>query len=77
MAVITDADTAWSAPITLTTDEIWQARRGSAFVTTTADPDDDDGMLLLQYHAVRLPAGADVRYRKQGSETVVIVHEAV
>jgi len=77
MALVTDAATTWSAPITLLTDEIWQAREGSVFVTTTSAPAADDGMLLLQYHAVRLSAGSDVRYRKEGTGDAVIVHEAV
>ena len=77
MALITDADTAWSAPITLTTDEIWQARRGSVFVTTTSSPAADDGMVLLRYHAVRLSAGSDVRYRKEGTDNAVIARGVV
>lgn len=77
MALITDAATAWSAPLTLTTDEIWQARAGSVFVTTTASPAANDGLGLHETHAVRLPAGATVRYRKEGPTDALIVHEAV
>lgn len=77
MALITDAAAAWSAPITLLTDEIWQAREGHVFVTIIAIPAADDGMLHLQYRAVRLPASADVRYRKKGTDTPVIAREAV
>lgn len=77
MALITDAAAAWSAPLTLTTDEIWQARQGSVFVTTTANPVANDGLGLHETHAVRLPAGAVVRYRKEGAGDALIVHEAV
>lgn len=77
MALITDATTAWSAPITLGADEIWQARRNGVFLTTTASPDDDDGLLLREGSAVHLSAGVTVRYRKEGAAAVVVVREAV
>lgn len=77
MALITDAATAWSAPITLTTDEIWQARKGSIFVTTTATPAVDDGIALHENHAVQFPAGVSVSYRKEGITEALIVREAI
>lgn len=77
MALIANAATSWSIPIVLTTDEIWQTRKGSIFVTTTDTPASDDGMALLETHAVRLPAGASVRYRKEGTTEALIVREAV
>ena len=77
MALITDAATAWSAPITLTTDEIWQARKGSIFVTTTATPAADDGIALHENHAVQFPAGVAVSYRKEGITEALIVREAI
>lgn len=77
MALITDATTIWSSPVTLTQDEIWQTRKGGVYVTTTASPDADDGLLLREGIGVRLPAGSDVRYRKEGTAEAVIVHEAV
>lgn len=77
MALITDAATTWSAPILLSTDEIWQTRKGSVFVTTTASPDAEDGIGLHENHAIRLPAGASVSYRKEGATDAVIVREAV
>lgn len=77
MALITDTATAWSAPITLSTDEIWQTRKGSVFVTTTATPDADDGLALHELNAVQLPAGAIVRYRKAGPTEALIVREAI
>lgn len=77
MALITDATTDWSAPVTLTTEEIWQTRKGSVYVTTTADPDDEDGLALHETHAVRLPEGAILRYRKTGETEALIVREAV
>lgn len=77
MALITDAATAWSSPILLNSDEIWQTRKGSVFVTTTAAPAADDGITLYENHAIRLPAGASVSYRKEGSTDALIVREAV
>lgn len=77
MALITDTATTWSAPVTLATDEIWQTRKGSVFVTTTANPVADDGLSLHEIHAVRFPAGAAVSYRKEGETEALIVREAV
>lgn len=77
MTLVSDAATAWSAPVTLATDEIWQTRRGSVFVTTTAAPDADDGIALHETNAVQLPAGAVVRYRKEGPTPALIVREAI
>ena len=77
MALITDAAFAWSSPVTLSSDEIWQARSDGVFVTTTATPDADDGLLLLEDSAVQILAGQTVRYRRAGSGAVVIVRETV
>ena len=77
MALITDATTAWSTPITLTQDEVWQTRKGGVFVTTTASPAGDDGLFLREGIGIRFSAGSDVRYRKEGTEDAVIVREAV
>lgn len=77
MSLISDAAAAWSAPLTLATDEIWQTRKGSVFVSTTASPDAEDGLALHEFHAVQFPAGAVVRYRKEGQGEALIVREAV
>ena len=77
MALITDAATAWSSAITLNSDEIWQTRKGSIFVTTSTSPDPEDGIALHENHAVRFSAGVTVRYRKEGTTEAVIVREAV
>jgi len=77
MALITDATTSWSTPVTLTSDEVWQTRDGSVFVTTTATPDAQDGISIFETHAVRFSAGLSVRYRKEGTADAVIVREAV
>lgn len=77
MALITDASTSWSTPITLTADEVWQTRAGSVFVTTTASPAADDGIWLHENHAVRFSAGSTVRYRKDGITDALIAREAV
>lgn len=77
MALITDAATDWSAPITLSVDEVWQTRKGSVFVTSTASPDPDDGVALHENHAIQFSAGSAVRYRKTGTTEALIVREAV
>lgn len=77
MALITDAAPTWSAPVTLASDEIWQTRKGSVFVTTTATPDAEDGIALQENNAVQFPAGASVRYRKEGTTDALIVREAI
>ena len=77
MALITDVTTSWSTPIVLAADEIWQARKGSVFVTTTASPDANDGISLHENHAVQLPAGVSVTYRKEGTTEAWIVREAL
>lgn len=77
MALITDAGLSWSAPVTLSSDEIWQTRKGSLFVSTTAAPDAEDGLALEEGSAVQFSAGATVRYRKTGSAEAWVVREAV
>ncbi len=77
MALISDATTGWSAPITLTDDEIWQTRYGSVFLTTTASPVAADGFNLTQGEGVLIRAGRSVRYRKDGTTEALIVREAV
>ena len=77
MALIRDAQNEWSDPVTLTKDEIWQARHGSVYLTTTADPEADDGITLVMRDGLRIGAGLSVRYRKTGSTDALIVREAV
>ncbi|MDH5528873.1 MAG: hypothetical protein OEY05_02460 [Paracoccaceae bacterium] len=77
MSLITDATTGWSSPVTLTTDEIWQTRKGSVFVSTTVSPDPEDGLALHEFHAVQFPAGSAVRYRKEGPGEALVVREAI
>lgn len=77
MAIINNITTGWSAAVTLSSDEIWQTRKGSVFVTTTASPDAEDGIGLQENHAVRFSAGVSVKYRKEGTTEAVIVREAV
>ena len=77
MALITDAANGWSTPVTLTSDEIWQTRKGSVFVTTTASPAADDGLALHEFHAVQFSAGSSVSYRKEGVTEALIVREAI
>ncbi len=77
MALISDATAAWSSPITLTADEVWQTREGSVFVTTTSSPDANDGVQLHENHAIRFSAGVSVSYRKEGATTALIVRDVV
>lgn len=77
MTIITDASTAWSTPVVLSSDEIWQTRKGSIFVTTSASPGAEDGISLHENHAVRFSSGVSVRYRKEGITEAAIVREAV
>ena len=77
MALISNAGTDWSVPITLTADEVWQTRFGSVFVSTTSSPAGNDGIALPHNHAVRFSAGLTVRYRKEGATEALIVREAV
>ncbi|MEL6208059.1 MAG: hypothetical protein AAFR47_22540 [Pseudomonadota bacterium] len=77
MALISDAGSAWSSPVTLSEDEIWQTRYGNVFVTTTSSPDDDDGFNLSQGLGVLIRAGRTVRYRKEGENPALLVREAI
>ena len=77
MALITDAADSWSAPVTLTQDEIWQARSGTVYVTSTPGATADDGLFLREATAVQFSAGTELRYRKEGTTPAVIVREGV
>lgn len=77
MALISNAGSAWSSPVTLATDEIWQTRFGSVFVTTNDAPEADDGLALQQGQAIQLRAGLQIRYRKEGTTDALIVREAI
>lgn len=77
MSLIKNVTTNWSNPVVLAADEIWQARWGSVFLTTTANPDPNDGFALEQGQGVMISAGAQVRYRKEGSVAALIAREAV
>lgn len=77
MALITDATNSWSAPVTLTGDEIWQARKEGLFLSTGPAPGPEDGLLLREGTAVQVSAGSTVRYRLAGRHPAVIAREAV
>jgi hypothetical protein len=77
MALIRDAKSEWSPPVTLEKDEIWQARSGSIFFTTTPEPESDDGLAMVLRDGIRLCAGVSVRYRKEGGGEALIAREAV
>jgi hypothetical protein len=77
MALVTDANTSWSDPILLTSDEIWQVRSGSVFVTTTGTPAANDGLALVQGQGFYIRAGQQVRYRKEGTTVGLLVREEI
>lgn len=77
MPLITNASNSWSAPVTLSADEIWQARREGVFLSTDAAPGPDDGILLRDGAAVQITSGLSVRYRLAGSQTALIAREVI
>lgn len=77
MTLIRDIRPEWSDPVTLDKDEIWQARNGSIFFTTTPEPEADDGLAMILRDGIRLCAGISVRYRKEGVGAALIARETV
>lgn len=72
MPMITTMPTTWSAPVTLTADEVWQVRGGPVFVSTDASPDALAGLEMKNGDAIRFSSGKAVRYRSYdvGSQIV-------
>lgn len=77
MALITDATTTWSSPVTLTQDEVWQTRSGTVFITSTPGAPANDGLFLREGTAVTVSVGTELRYRKEGKAPAVIAREAI
>ena len=77
MALITDAATTWSAPVTLTQNEIWQTRSGTVYLTATPGAAPDDGLFLREATAITVSAGTEIRYRKEGTTPTVIVRGVI
>lgn len=79
MALIKNASTGWSDPVTIQSDEIWQARRGNIYITTSEAPDAEDGLAIVGFgrDGIRLRAGLVVRYRKEGNTAAVIAREVI
>lgn len=76
MATITDITASWSAPVALTAPEIWQARWGSVYLSTSASPGATDGILLTQGQALCFETGVSVRYRRDaGPGDALVVRE--
>lgn len=67
----------WSAPVTLTADEIWQAVTGAVLVTVEASPAVEDGIRLDLYGGLRIAAGTTVRYRRTGGADAELAREAL
>ena len=77
MALIRDAKAQWSAPVTLETEEVWQARSGVVFLTTSPEPEAEDGLALVLRDGLRLGAGLTVRYRTEADTAALIAREIV
>ncbi|MCU0906254.1 MAG: hypothetical protein MUF73_02160 [Rhodobacteraceae bacterium] len=77
MPLITNVTSAWSTAVTLTTDEVWQARRGGVFLSTAATPAAGDGLLLREGTALQIASGRAVRVRTESAEGAVIAREAI
>lgn len=77
MALIRSITTAWSDAVTLSTEEVWQAREGAVFLTTHPTPALEDGIALSSGKALRFPAGTELRYRKAQPGEAMIVREAI
>jgi hypothetical protein len=75
--MITSITSAWSTPVTLAADEIWQAREGGVFLSVAASPGTDDGILLREGSAVQILSGRSVRYRNAGSGPATVAREAL
>ena len=76
MTTITDIALTWSEPVTLEKDELWQARCGTIFVSTTQNPGPKDGIAVRSGYVLPVSGGTTVRYRKKRKETPYIVREA-
>jgi hypothetical protein len=77
MTLIKDASLQWSDPVTVAQDEIWQVRSGSVLLTTTASPDPDDGLSLVLRDGIRVAAGSQIQYRREGDGFAVIAREVI
>jgi hypothetical protein len=77
MAIIYSVEFAWSPVVTLSTDEIWQSRGDTIYVSTNPNPAENDGIALRRMEAIRFSAGTQIRYRRVGTEPVQIAREAI
>lgn len=77
MSLIRDAKVEWSVPVTLQSDEIWQARSGCVYLTTSDSPDSDDGLCMVLRDGIRIGAGLSVRYRCEAGAPALIARESV
>lgn len=77
MSLIRDAKVEWSAPVTLLNDEVWQARSGCVYLTTSDSPDSDGGLCMALRDGIRIGAGCTVRYRRESGAPALIARESV
>lgn len=80
MPLITDATNEWSAGVTLTADEVWQARSGWIRISTAASPGADDGIVLRgdRGDALQISSGKTVKYKiSSGAAPFVLSREEV
>lgn len=81
MAVVTVTSTEWSAPVELTSAELWQAQAGRLVVTTEATPSGPmDGVVFNgeTQDTFEFKAGQTLRYRSYNAHVpCVLVRLAV
>lgn len=74
---ITNIPETWSAPVNVTSDEIWQAVSGSIFITAEASPAAADGIRLDLTGGVRIASGKTVRFRSASGAPAELAREAL
>lgn len=77
MTLIRNISTSWSDAVTLSFDEVWQARKATVFLSTQTAPGPDDGIVLVQGKGLRFSAGTQLRYRKGSLTDAMIVREGI
>lgn len=76
MAVISNATPAWSDPVEVTEDEIWQPQGNSFRITSEGAPGEKDGVLLESGQPLPITGGKVVRYKVVGDpDTGYLVRE--
>jgi len=84
MTIARNVGPAWSAPITLTADTVFQVQAGSIYLDIGgAASADDDGLFLSQdpmrplRDSATIPAGTVVRWRRAGERSTKLFYAAL